>query len=412
MTDVAVVGAGLVGLATARHLTQKGLRVTVIDKEDRPGAHQSGHNSGVIHSGLYYRPGSLKAELCRRGRNLLEAFCDAHGVPFSRCGKLVAGWSDRETSKLDELCRRGLENGVRCRPMTPDEVQEREPHLAAGARALWVEDTGIVDYRRVAAALAEDLIQMGGTLRLETELIGADGAQGRCRAHVRHRDGADAMEAGLVVTCPGLQSDRVARACGATVDVRIVPFRGEYGVLKPSAGHLVRGLIYPVPDDRFPFLGVHLTRTIAGAVECGPNAVLAFAREGYLASQWSWCDLRETLEWPGFWRLAGRHWWPGMKELWRSSYFPSFVSALRRLVPEIELSDVVPAGAGVRAQAISAQGKLLDDFRFEDGPVGVHVLNAPSPAATSCLAIGEVVARRVLDRLRPGRADREPWPGD
>lgn len=389
--DVAVVGGGLVGLGTAMALAAAGRSVAVLEAEERVAAHQSGHNSGVIHSGLYYRPGSLKARLCVEGARALYRFCEEEGVAHERCGKLVVAVRPEEVRRLGELEARGRENGLAgLRRLGPNELREVEPH-AAGVAALQVPAAGIVDFPGVAAAYARRVGAAGGRVLL------------RARVLAVRKDGpglvveteAGAVACGSLVNCGGLQSDRVARLCGAEPDVRIVPFRGEYYQLVPERRGLVRALIYPVPDPRFPFLGVHLTRTVDGRVEAGPNAVLAWKREGYRWSDVSARDAAETLAWPGFWRLAGRHWKTAAMEVWRSALKPAFVRDLRRLVPALKLADVVRDGSGVRAQALDRRGRLVDDFHIVRTERAVHVLNAPSPAATASIRIGEEIAGMV-----------------
>jgi L-2-hydroxyglutarate oxidase len=396
--DVAVVGGGLLGLATALALASRGdgLSVAVLEAEERVAAHQSGHNSGVIHSGLYYKPGSLKATLCIAGARALFAFCEEEGIAHERCGKLVVATDPEELPRLDELERRGRANGVAgLRRLRGEEIREIEPH-AAGIAALHVAETAIVDYPAVARAYARRVEERGGTVR-----TGA-------RVSAVRKDGAGlvvetargAVSCRLLVNCAGLQCDRIARLCGAEMDVRIVPFRGEYYELAPERQELVRGLIYPVPDPRFPFLGVHLTRMIKGGVEAGPNAVLALRREGYRWRDVSPRDVADTASWPGFWKLAGRFWKIGAYEVRRSLLKSVFVRDLQRLVPEIRDDDVYRAGAGVRAQALDRSGALLDDFRIVESARAVHVLNAPSPGATASLAIGRKISEMALAALR------------
>jgi L-2-hydroxyglutarate oxidase len=394
--DVAVVGGGLVGTATALALSERNPAVAVLEAEDRLAAHQSGHNSGVIHSGLYYKPGSLKAALCVEGARALYRFCEEEGIAHERCGKLVVVTDPAELPRLDELERRGQANGLTgLRRLRAEEIRDFEPY-AAGIAALHVPETGIVDYPAVARAYGRRVEEKGGTV-----WTGA-------RAHAVRRDGSGLrIETGrgdvscrLLVNCAGLQSDRVARMCGAPVDVRIFPFRGEYYELVPEKQSLVRGLIYPVPDPRFPFLGVHLTRMIKGGVEAGPNAVLALRREGYRWSDISPRDIAETAAWPGFWKLAARFWKIGAYEVERSLLKSVFVRDLQRLVPEIRDADLHRAGAGVRAQALDRNGNLLDDFRIVESAHAVHVLNAPSPAATASLAIGRKIADMAQSALR------------
>ena len=387
--DTAVIGGGILGLATARAL---GLRsngtVIVLEAEDTLACHQTGHNSGVIHSGLYYRPGSLKAENCRLGREAMYAFCDEHEIPHERCGKLVVATSTSERPWLDELERRGRANGLSdLTRLEKDELREHEPHVA-GVAGLHVPMTGIVDYRQVSQAIAGDVRERDGEIRTGARLVG-----------FRRDNGCFILEtttgvvsAKRLVSCAGLQSDRVARLCGVTPSVRIVPFRGEYYRLESHKASLVRNLIYPVPDPNFPFLGVHFTRMIGGGIEAGPNAVWALKREGYSRTAFSVADTASALTWPGFWKMAGRHWRTGCGELWRSWNKAAFVRALQKLLPEIREDDVAPHGAGVRAQAVAGDGSLLDDFAIERGENQLHVLNAPSPGATASLAIGDTLA--------------------
>jgi L-2-hydroxyglutarate oxidase len=395
--DVAVVGGGLVGAATALALSsQGGLSVAVLEAEDRLAAHQSGHNSGVIHSGLYYKPGSLKATLCVEGARALYRFCEEEGIAHERCGKLVVVTDPEELPRLDELERRGRANGIAgLRRLRAEEIREIEPH-ATGIAGLHVPETGIVDYPAVARAYGRRVEERGGTVWTGARVTGV------------HRNGAGlVVETGrgevacrLLVNCAGLQCDRIASLCGAEVDVRIVPFRGEYYELAPERHGLVRGLIYPVPDPRFPFLGVHLTRMIKGGVEAGPNAVLALRREGYRWTDVSPRDVAATAAWPGFWKLAARFWKIGAYEVRRSLMKSVFVRDLQRLVPEIRDEDLHRAGAGVRAQALDRTGALLDDFHIVESERAIHVLNAPSPAATASLAIGRKIAEMAAAALR------------
>lgn len=394
--DVAVVGGGLVGAGTALALSaREGLKVAILEAEDRLAAHQSGHNSGVIHSGLYYKPGSLKAILCVEGARDLYRFCAEEGIAHQRCGKLVVATDPAELPRLDELERRGAANGLEgVRRLRAEEIRDFEPH-AAGIAALHVPQTGIADYPAVTRAYGRKVEERGGTV-----WTGA-----RVRAVRREGTGLavettrGTVACRLLVNCAGLQADRVARLCGAPVDVRVIPFRGEYYELVPERQDLVRGLIYPVPDPRFPFLGVHLTRRVKGGVEAGPNAVLALRREGYRWRDVSVRDLAETAAWPGFWKLAGRFWKTGAYEVRRSMRKPVFVRDLQRLVPEIRDRDLHRAGAGVRAQALDRNGALVDDFRIVTSERAVHILNAPSPAATASLAIGRKIAETAFAAL-------------
>jgi L-2-hydroxyglutarate oxidase len=393
--DALIVGGGIVGLATGLALLEArpGTSCVVLEKEADLAAHQTGRNSGVIHAGLYYKPGSMKARASARGRVLLERFCESHGVPFERCGKLVVATTKDEVRRLDELENRGRANGLTgLRRLGPEELREFEPH-AAGVAALHVAETGIVDYREVARAYARELEARGGAI-----VTGARATAIERRGSVVVLESeAGAVEARVLVGCAGLGSDRLARMAGLDVDVAIVPFRGEYWMLAPERSGLVKNLIYPVPDPSFPFLGVHFTRRIgeARSIEAGPNAVLALKREGYTRSSFDLRDAWDVATWPGFWRMAARHWRAGMGEQWRSLSRAAFARACAALVPEITERDLAPGGAGVRAQALSRSGALVDDFAFAEGERMVHVLNAPSPAATASLAIGEEIARRT-----------------
>ncbi len=394
---VVVIGAGIVGLATARELLVRHprLRVSVLEKERDPALHQTGRNSGVVHSGLYYKPGSLKALTCRRGKALLEQFCRENGVAHERCGKVVVATREDELPRLANLAERAQANGVEHERIGPERLRELEPH-SAGLAALHVPESGIVNYPGVCTALARQIRARGGVLQLGVRVERLETS-----AHdvVLHLDrGIERAEA--VINCAGLQSDQVARRSGADPGARIVPFRGEYYELLPEAEHLVRNLIYPVPDPRFPFLGVHFTRMVAGGVECGPNAVLALAREGYRWRDVDLGDLADAFTWPGTWRLFRAHWRTGLGETWRSLNKAAFVKALQRLVPEIRAEHLVRAPAGVRAQALTREGGLVDDFALvRQGPI-VHVTNAPSPAATAALAIAERLADEVHATLR------------
>jgi len=399
--DVAIIGGGIVGLAVALDLARRTrARLVVLEAEPRVAAHQTGHNSGVIHSGLYYRPGSHKARLCAEGRESLYRFCAERGVPHERCGKVVVAADAEEVARLDELERRGAANGLAgLRRLSRDELAAREPHVAAAA-ALLVPDTGIVDYRAVAEAFAAEVGALGGEVRTGVRLLRGRRAGGALVLETT----AGRFEPGALVNCAGLRSDQVARRCGLDPGVRIVPFRGEYYELTPGRRALVRHLVYPVPDPRYPFLGVHFTRTIGGVVEAGPNAVLALAREGYSKTSLSVADVADWAAFPGAWRLFARHWRMGLGEVRRSWSKRRFTASLRRLVPSIVEADLVPGGAGVRAQAVDRDGALVDDFRFVRAPGQIHVLNAPSPAATASLAIGREVAGMAIDAF--GLAER------
>jgi (S)-2-hydroxyglutarate dehydrogenase len=386
--DVVVIGAGIVGLATAWHLRETH-RVVVVEKEQAPALHQTGRNSGVIHSGIYYRPGSEKAVLCRRGKGMLEAFCHDRGIPQVRTGKIIATTDPSEDPKLAALAERGRLNGLQGLEML-DAAQIRALEPAVEVRAgLLVPETGLVDFRRVAAVLLDEIVAAGGTVLTSFEVAGID--QGG-RVEIRAHDGRTVV-ADRAVACAGLHADRIASMAGADSPLRIVPFRGIY--YRVVYGDVVTRPIYPVPDPRFPFLGVHLTPTLGGGLEAGPNAVLATSREGYRFVDLSFADLADTLGFPGTWKLAQKYWRIGLSEVRRSASRHAFASELRRFVPGLQDDWLLPAGSGVRAQAVDPDGNLVDDFAFELGGRILHVLNAPSPAATASLAIGE----KIRDRL-------------
>ena len=394
--DVVVVGAGIVGMATAWSLLQRrpALQLAVLEKEAAVAPHQSGRNSGVLHSGLYYRPGSRKALLCRSGSEMMVDFCRAEGIPWQRHGKVVIASDSEEVPKLDELEARGRANGLEVRRLSPAGIRELEPH-AAGRDGLFVPEAGTVEYDQVTRRLAELIEARGGRLSTGAEVRAISE---RTDSVVVTHDGAD-VEARLLVNCAGLYSDKVAVMAGLHPEVRIVPFRGEYFRLRAPSADLVRNSIYPVPDPAMPFLGVHLTRRVTGAVEAGPNAVPALAREGYAKSDFDAREAWEALTYSGMWRLGRHYWRAGMSEIWRSANKKAFVRSVQRLVPEVTSSDLEPGDAGVRAQAVARDGSILDDFVFEMGERSMHVLNAPSPAATASLAIGDHLADRALSRL-------------
>jgi L-2-hydroxyglutarate oxidase len=377
---VTVVGGGIVGLAAAARIAsgRPGTRCVVLEKEASLASHQTGRNSGVIHSGIYYKPGSLKASTCREGRAELIGYCRERGIAHELCGKVIIALDEGELPRLAAIEERGRANGVACRRVSPSELQDREP-AAAGIAALLVDDAGIVDYRAVCEALAMDIRAAGGEVHAGVRV---ERVQASEREVVVHAKGGQAFRSDALINCAGLHSDRVARAAGQRPTTRIVPFRGEYYRLRADAPALCRHLIYPVPDPSFPFLGVHLTRMVEGGVECGPNAVLALGR---------------VVAVPGFWRLAARHWRAGIGEVRRSLHLGSFVSALQRLVPALRAEHLEPAPAGIRAQAMEPDGSLVDDFRFLRSGRCVHVINAPSPAATASLAI----ARRIAAEAAP-----------
>ena len=395
--DLVVIGGGIVGLATAYQLLQRrpALRLALVEKEAELGVHQTGHNSGVLHAGLYYAPGSRKARLCREGKAAVEEFARARAIPYRLCGKLVVALSEDELPRLRAIRERAEANGVPgIEEIGPERIREIEPR-AAGIRALWSPTSGIIDFRKVALAYAEEIRSLGGRILTGSAVLAIREQGGERIVQTSAGD----LACRDVVTCAGLQSDRVAAMTGAAGDERIVPFRGDYYTLKPGARHLVRGLIYPVPDPGFPFLGVHFTRTISDEVLAGPNAVLAFAREGYRRTDFSLGDLGGTLAFPGFRRLARKHWRTGLSEMWRDWSRHAFAEALRRYVPELNNIDIVFGPSGVRAQSLASDGALVDDFSIGESPHVLHVRNAPSPAATASLAIGRELAEMAMERF-------------
>jgi len=395
-TDIAIVGGGIVGLATAYQLSQRfpDLVVTVLEKESKLAEHQTGHNSGVLHSGIYYKPGSLKAINCRDGKKAMEAFCAAENIPYEICGKVIVATREAELPALERIFERGQANGVACEMIGPDRLHELEPHVA-GIRAIHVPEAGIVNYRRVCERLAEIVQERNGRV-----LTGAKVEHiHRSNGHLVISSHTGEIETRYLVNCAGLQSDRITALSGEHPSVKIIPFRGEYYEVKHQAQHLCRNLIYPVPDPNFPFLGVHFTRMITGGVECGPNAVLAFAREGYTKKDVNLRDLAETLGYSGFRTIAAKYWKTGLGEMWRSFSKSAFVKALQRLVPEIEEDDLEPAPAGIRAQAVAPDGTIIDDFLIQETERIVNVCNAPSPAATASLNIGRLIVDKLATRF-------------
>ncbi len=394
--DIAIVGGGIVGLATAHALIERGRRsVVVLEATQRLAPHQSSHNSGVIHSGLYYAPGSLKARSCVAGRDSLYRFCEREGIPHRQCGKLVLAKTETEIPVLDELERRGRANGLQgITRLAPDDIREIEP-FAVGIAGLWVAETGVVDFAQVTRALARRFEEAGGKIWLGARVLGTGNLPSGLTVYTARGE----LGARTLINCAGLQADRVARACGVRPDVAIVPFRGDYYELVPDRRDLVRTLIYPVPHPTLPFLGVHLTRTIDGRVEAGPNAILSLHREGYGRFSISPRDALGMATYPGFWRLAKRWWRVGVDEFTRSLRPERFAAAVRALVPHIDGRDLRSGRSGVRAQAVDRQGRLLDDFHVLEDDRTIHVLNAPSPAATACLSIGASLAAMVEARL-------------
>jgi len=393
-SDLIIIGGGIVGLATGYRFTERfpGKTVTVLEKEDAVAKHQTGRNSGVLHSGVYYRPGSLRALNCRLGKEAMEEFCRQEGLPYDLCGKVIVAVEEHELPQIDKIMTNGQANGVRCERIGPERLREIEPHCA-GIAAVHVPDAGVTDYAQAARRLAEIICERGGQVVT------------KARATAIRRDTNQAVvettagefAASQVVNCAGLYSDRVTRLSGVTPSTRILPFRGEFYTLKPEAHRLVRGLIYPVADPNFPFLGVHFTKIVHGGFECGPNAVLSWAREGYRQRDINLRDMAEWISYIGFWRMAARYWRTGFEEMWRSFSKPAFVRALQRLVPEIKSEELDWAPAGVRAQAVSREGSIVDDWVIDETQRVVNVENAPSPAATAALNIG----RLVVDRLAP-----------
>ena len=397
--DVLIIGGGIIGLSTAMQLLEKygtALKVAVVEKEDELAVHQTGHNSGVIHSGIYYRPGSQKAGFCVGGAQKLRDFCEAHEIEFDQCGKTIVATDESELDRLDILYQRGVDNGVQgLEIIDSDRLKEIEPYVK-GVRALWAPQTGIIDYVKVAHAYAVQFQERGGEIYTGSAV----------KAIESYADGVNVttnkgiIRAKHLINCAGLYADRIAEMAGELSDLRIIPFRGEYYTLRPESQYMVKGLIYPVPDPAFPFLGVHFTRNIHGQVEAGPNAVLAWSREGYQKSKISIGETFGTISYPGFWKMSAKHWKTGMSEMHRSYSKSVFVRDLQKLLPDISADDLAPGGAGVRAQAVAKNGALLDDFNIVQGRTAIHVLNAPSPGATSSLAIGEHIVGLADEAFR------------
>ena len=391
-SDIAIIGGGIVGLACAYQVIRRFPKrsVVVLEKEHAVGMHQSGRNSGVLHSGIYYKPGSLKALICCTGKSAMEQFCTEEGVPWKQIGKIIVAVNESELPTLQMIYERGVANGVRCELKDGGFIREREPHVQ-GIKAIFVPEAGIVNYAEVCRALARKITSLGGEIKTSTKLVSAQNASNA----VTLVTSSEEIEAGLIVNCAGLYSDTVSQILGMKPAARIIPFRGEYYALSDEAQHLCKALIYPVPNVDFPFLGVHFTRMIDGSVECGPNAVFAFAREGYRFSTVHPGELYGSLSYPGFLRFAAKHWRDGVKEMYRSLCKAAFLRSLQRLIPEVQSHHLRPAAAGVRAQALKRDGSLVDDFLVTESSRVINILNAPSPAATSSLSIGLKISHLV-----------------
>ena len=395
--DIVIIGGGILGLSTAMQLLERShqWRVAVVEKEEELATHQTGHNSGVMHSGIYYRPGSRKAQFCVAGLNNMIKFCEENEIEFQQCGKVIVALHESELGRLQDLYERGTANGVRDLEIVgPERLKEIEPHTA-GVRALWAPHTGIVDFTKVAAAFANKFQQAGGDIFTGAAVKKIT----RSTGSVALETTKGTLQAKYLINCAGLYADKVASMTGENIGVRIIPFRGEYYTLRQESHHLVSGLIYPVPDPQFPFLGVHFTRNIKGHVEAGPNAVMALRREGYRKRDFSLGDSLGNLAYPGFWKMALKYWKIGMGEVYRSYSRRVFLRDLQRLLPEIQNSDLASGGSGVRAQAVARDGSLLDDFSIIQSGDAIHVLNAPSPGATSSLAIGEHIAGLAIENF-------------
>ncbi|CAN5367001.1 L-2-hydroxyglutarate oxidase [soil metagenome] len=395
--DIIIVGGGIVGLATALQIQKQrpGSKILLLEKETELAKHQTGNNSGVIHSGLYYKPGSLKATNCIHGYHLLIDFCKENGIPFDLCGKIVVATTEAEKPLLQNLFIRGEQNGLtNLKMLTKEELKEHEPHVN-GIEGIFVPQTGIVDYKLVAEKYGELIVKNGGEIKLGEKVMNIVSDSNQSKVITEKHE----YTTRLVINCGGLYSDKLARLTVKNLNVKIIPFRGEYFKLKKEKEYLVKNLIYPVPDPNFPFLGVHFTRMAKGGVEAGPNAVLAFRREGYKKSDISLSELAETLAWPGFQKVAAKYWKTGFGEMYRSFSKAAFTKALQKLLPEIQEEDLVEGGAGVRAQACDRDGGLVDDFLILEEEKVINVCNAPSPAATSSLAIGETIAALAVKRL-------------
>ena len=396
--DYVIIGGGIVGLASAYHILkqQPHAKLALLEKESAVAAHQTGHNSGVIHSGIYYKPGSLKAQNCIDGYHMMVDFCAEHGIKVDLCGKLIVAVNDSELPELEKLYNRGHENGLnKISYVNKEQIADYEPHLN-GVKAIHVPYTGIIDYTEVCEKLAELVTNMGGEIYLNHKAEDIIVEQDYTQIATPFKT----FTTSTLVNCAGLYCDKVAELAGEKIDTKIIPFRGEYFMLKPEKRYLVKNLIYPVPDPNFPFLGVHFTRMIHGDIEAGPNAVFAFKREGYLKSDVDLEEMFESLAWPGFQKVAAKYWKTGIGEFYRSFSKSAFTKALQRLIPEVQEDDLIPAESGVRAQACDRSGGLLDDFKIIERANAIHVLNAPSPAATSSLSIGKTIASLAVKKNR------------
>lgn len=387
--DLAVIGGGIIGLATAMRVSQEfpGLKVAVLEKEDEVATHQTGHNSGVIHAGIYYAPDSQKANFCSTGGKLLREFCDHRGIGYEMCGKLIVAINEEEVPRLDELFRRGTENGAEgLRMVDKEEIGEIEPY-SAGVKAIFSPNTGIIDFKAVSQVYATELSGNGGDLITGVRVDSINRSDGKIYLETT----SGTISANNIVNCAGLHADAVAKMMGVDIGVRIIPFRGEYFSVVPEKAYMVRGLIYPVPDPSMPFLGVHFTRRVDGSVEAGPNSVFAFSREGYRKSSFNLVDTLGTLSYSGFWKMSAKYWKVGVREQYRSAVKSVFVRSLQTLMPEIDSEDLAESGSGVRAQAVDSNGQLLQDFSIAETENAIHVLNAPSPGATSSLSISKYI---------------------
>lgn len=400
--DVIIVGAGIVGLSTCYKLLERnpGLKICIIEKEEGVSKHQTGNNSGVIHSGIYYKPGSLKALNCRKGYKMLLDFCDENQIRYEICGKVIVATDEKELEGMQRIYDRGVENGLEgLKYLTPEEIMEYEPNVTNAVKGIYVPQTGIIDYKEVSKKLEELIYDMGGEIHFEERL--ADIKLRRSDTLVEDTfveimTNKEYYTAKFLITCAGLQSDRIAKLTNPDINIKIIPFRGEYYVLKKEKRDLVKNLIYPVPDPQFPFLGVHFTRMLDGEREAGPNAVFAFKREGYNKFDIDFRDVFDAVFWKGFINIAKKYWRMGFMEFYRSFSKPAFLKSLQRLIPSVEYGDIIPGGAGIRAQACDNKGNLIDDFLFVEKENILHVCNAPSPAATACLSIGETIAEKVV----------------